>query len=383
MSEDKALVFTKRSRGPSTHVLLIGVGDYPHLERGSARRAKETLGLGQLSSPPASARHLADWFISSFDCADKPLASVGLLLSEPGARPSRYKVPSGEAITVPRATLAEAQDAAEEWIKRAGDPADRLIFYFCGHGYAAGMQNFYLLRDFGASDARPMEAAINYERLVTGMGSRKPDEQLLILDACRDDVELAARNPTGGASLLDVLPNERAGQSARARQCAIFSTELDGQARGRPNTPSLCASAVVKGFMGAAVKEARGGWYVTTPRLLEAINDFQTRALGESGAEQRGDSALFADINVRRFRAEPKVPVFVSRDDGQELKKATITCSGIDGKITLAKDVSGLEYEGELTAGRYDFRLQLKGADFGEARATVFPTHADVRVKQT
>ena len=50
-----ALVLDDQSPEPGTHVLLIAVGDYPHLKGGSAPKQFELhMGMGQLSSPPHS-----------------------------------------------------------------------------------------------------------------------------------------------------------------------------------------------------------------------------------------------------------------------------------------------------------------------------------------
>ena len=51
--------------GARTHVLVIGVGRYPHLKDGSGRVLENHYGLGQLTSPPLSAAAIADWFVGA------------------------------------------------------------------------------------------------------------------------------------------------------------------------------------------------------------------------------------------------------------------------------------------------------------------------------
>jgi hypothetical protein len=41
---------------PSTHVLVIGIGDYPHLAKGSGTLSTHAAGMGQLSLPPVLAQ---------------------------------------------------------------------------------------------------------------------------------------------------------------------------------------------------------------------------------------------------------------------------------------------------------------------------------------
>uniref|UniRef100_UPI003AF71AAD hypothetical protein n=1 Tax=Thiolapillus sp. TaxID=2017437 RepID=UPI003AF71AAD len=68
---------------PATHAVVIGVGAYPHLNGGDPAALTDLHGgLGQLSSPPVSARTITDWLLDSFNNPDKPLASVSLLVSE-------------------------------------------------------------------------------------------------------------------------------------------------------------------------------------------------------------------------------------------------------------------------------------------------------------
>lgn len=69
---------------PQTHAIIIGVGDYPHLRNGSAfreRPATSTMGLGQLTSSPISAKAFSDWMVNNFNNPNAPLGTVELLLS--------------------------------------------------------------------------------------------------------------------------------------------------------------------------------------------------------------------------------------------------------------------------------------------------------------
>ena len=67
--------------GPATHAIVIGVGDYPHLNGGAERKTQDHENMGQLTSPPVSARQFASWLIESFHHPAKPLATVSLMLS--------------------------------------------------------------------------------------------------------------------------------------------------------------------------------------------------------------------------------------------------------------------------------------------------------------
>src|SRR6476646_2588981 len=71
---------------PGTHALVIGVGKYAHLAGGEAPVANPD-GMGQLTSPPISARAFALWLRTDYCDKAKPLASLSLLLSEADSEP--------------------------------------------------------------------------------------------------------------------------------------------------------------------------------------------------------------------------------------------------------------------------------------------------------
>ena len=71
----------------AVHGLVIGIGDYPHLLGGSGPLTPSHDGMQQLSSPPVSARAVADWLIADFRHPERVVGSVALLLSENPAAP--------------------------------------------------------------------------------------------------------------------------------------------------------------------------------------------------------------------------------------------------------------------------------------------------------
>jgi hypothetical protein len=75
-----ATVYSRRFNGAATHAIVIGVGHYPHLPGGKGRpKFRAHGGMGQLKSPPESARVIARWLIENYAHPDKPLATVSLL----------------------------------------------------------------------------------------------------------------------------------------------------------------------------------------------------------------------------------------------------------------------------------------------------------------
>ena len=81
-----ALFFDQIQQEPQTHVLIIGVGNYPFLSGGANELQQEFDGaqlLAQLSSPPISAEAFYQTAIELHESNSwiKPLGSVEVLIS--------------------------------------------------------------------------------------------------------------------------------------------------------------------------------------------------------------------------------------------------------------------------------------------------------------
>jgi len=376
---DPALVYLRDpGNKPGTHVVAIGIGTYDHLKDGSGPQTRHHLDMEQLTSPPASARAVATWFIDHFDCDEAPLASVSLVLSEP--QPAVFQA-DGKQRTVPRGTYAEVQAALDAWIERASvDTKSRVIFYFCGHGLAAGTENLYLLRDYGSDKNDPMTGALNYTRFKLGLGSRKPSTQFLLFDACRSSPAFAKWNGDGGQRVFAVDNELRLGVAEPMLQCPLFSTELDSKARGRPNEPTFCATAFIQAMNGASAQRENGQWYVTTHRMEDALTMMQNRALAKLGVggiiKQDATSNGFSKFRLRKFKnqKEPEIPVFLLLNGQAQLADMRIFATRTGG---ASRPLQGLETV--LTPGEYEFRAeQADGTVVASKTEIVFPISVDV-----
>ena len=319
--DDRSLVHHVDLGGAAgTHVLAIGIGHYDHLPNGGGTPTQHHLNLKQLTSPPASARKVATWFIEKFDCSDKPLGSVSLVLSE--AAPASITNPrTGQQFTVPTGTTDEVREALKAWLVRADNPDSRIILYFSGHGFAEGLDNLYLLRDYGKDSEDPLLGALNYQKFLTGLSHRKPSNQFLLFDACRSADPMVSLNRTGGQAIFGANPAGRLGLAQSMQQCPVFSTELDRLAFGVANEASLCARAFIRAMSGACSKRVGGSWYVTTDRIVEALSDLQNRELrnanqaikakASEAMKQAADANSHARIPLRKMQGVPSIPVFV------------------------------------------------------------------------
>jgi hypothetical protein len=318
--------------GAATHALVIGVGSYPHLLGGKKRLCDDNEGLGQLTSPPVSARAFADWLIQHFSNPAKPLASVALVLSEEanvvrGAVSSYIHPRTGRVSTLERASIDAIQTAVTEWKARADTRGDNMtIFYFCGHGIAQGSDAALLAEDFGVKNDNALDGAIDFRKFHLGMNRCAASQQCYFVDACRasSDMLLETRD-YAGRPLIQITRNARRGMPMR--QAPVFYGSLAGaSAYARLNLPSVFTEALIKSFNGAGSDDEEGDWRVNTTRLLDALDYFMRREF-EVGGKPVQVPAIGDQSKVQiHYVRQPSIPVEVSCVPDNATPKAHLAC---------------------------------------------------------
>lgn len=255
--------------GPQTHVLIIGVGRYPHLSAGAGPLNFVMQGLGQLKSPPISARALADWFTGgSYRNTDAPLGSVELLLSD--SADQNYQPPGANAsIAVAAASMNSIEAAFNDWEGRCNTDANNIaIFYFCGHG----LQNdsmLLLAEDFAANKNNPWSRAIDFTRTFRGMACNQAQTQYYVIDACRQFSSNLLHRDAVGVPLKEFV----FGQQKLRTAPTLFATGNGLPAFGDGARVSRLTAALLKALSGggAKIEEGDKNWYVDTERLGAAV----------------------------------------------------------------------------------------------------------------
>ena len=183
---DRFLVHEVPTGQRSMHALVIGIGQYPHLLGGGGDITDSHDGMNQLTSPPVSARAMADWLIQEFNHPDFPGRTVSLLLSEKPKK--KYKNPATDARhNVKPATYANVKDAIYDW-KGRGDQHtdDMLVFFFCpGHGISEGESMVLPMADFGSDPHNAYEHALDFLSVYDGMAQTRAHHNAYFVDACR------------------------------------------------------------------------------------------------------------------------------------------------------------------------------------------------------
>ena len=178
----------KISNQPQTHVLIISVGRYIHLNGGSSPSPLDNpMGMGQLYSPPVSGRDFANWIENEYNNPASPVGSIEFLISDHNYH--KYKTKNEEEKNIEKATLNNVEKAFMRWYERCNsNPNNIAIFYFCGHGIEKNNLAL-LLEDFGEDydkNKKLFKNSINFQANRLGMFTHcQAQTQLYFIDACR------------------------------------------------------------------------------------------------------------------------------------------------------------------------------------------------------
>lgn len=355
------LVHDVRRRSPQTHVLIIGVGDYPHLRQGTEQETVDSDGMGQLSSPPISAFAFAAWVISRFNNPHKPLGSVGLLVS---ARESRNFVnpASGIEYRPAVATAARIAEAIAEW-KRSGDadPENMLLFYFCGHGISAGVETALLASDYGANPDNSLDGAIDLRLLILGMDQCAATEQIYFIDACRSSSDTLITAQSSGRV---VVQTRRRDPSLPRRKCPTYYATLKGEAAyGVEGEPTVFTKALISALDKFGADDEEGDWRINTNKLADALDHLVARARATfPGLAQVPVSNDYSKFHVHYLNEAPEALVYLSCDPPADLQGARITYStgGREPEVVPAPPPDAVHAEITLPSGSYDFEAVIR-----------------------
>jgi hypothetical protein len=371
-------VWESEGREPQTHAFLVGVGAYRHLLGGSGPLLDTPMGLGQLSSPPVSARAFADWLLATFNNPDCPLGSVEMVLSPH----SRYALPDGSETDVEPATIGNIKAAFKRWFDRCETNERNIaVFYCCSHGVQK--ENLALLaEDFGESPLTPFDGAIDFEATYLGMAGCKAGTQCYFIDSCRQVPTDVLEYLTVDAEAL-VAPMVRGLHPRDAP--VLYASARDARAYGLAHQTTRFTEALLLGFGGLGSWRERGRWVITTGRLAQAVVSTVERMNREPevppqhcqlGGESQGTSV------VHVLRGEPLVPVTVG---------CSPTCATADAELSLVKDDQIEHYreprpgdwEVSVKADKYDVHACFPAGSYRDRSGTLWalPPHTEERLE--
>lgn len=324
-------LLTRRGRSghePEVHALVIGVGDYSHLEGGNRRKFVHTGGMGQLDSPPLSAAKFCRWLMNDMRPQARVLGSVEVLCSGP----AHFVDATGQQVSPDRATMREVRKAAARWYAAAkSHPENLAIFYFCGHGVSSGDVHSLLLEDFGADRLDPFNSgAIDAEAFMDGLRQNDACSQLFLLDACRtvDHQSFGQFGTQRGAPVISGAPHANLGT---VHQAALWATALGFQAYGRTARESLFMEAMLASMNGAgSMQDVNDGSWVIQPDMLKRGIDFLVQRASGTQIQYATLDRHAQGFAVHVLAGDPVVPVKVSCRPADKTDETELRCSSGD-----------------------------------------------------
>lgn len=357
------LVFDKKVNGPATHAIVIGVGSYTYLPGGGSKKIyPKHEGLGQLTSPPFSAREFTNWLLTKYHNESTPLSSVNLFLSDPMS--NEYKDPNtGEIKEVERAKTGPVRKGIKDsWFKKGNKNKENLmIFYFCGHGISSGIRTLLLLEDFAKDETGPFQNSIKFDDgLWLGMDKCAARKQCYFIDACRSgSYALAQAYGDPGDPVIWGDEIVRTRDSPR-----YYSAVLGEGAYSRPNSPSFFTEALLRALNGAGSNDLEGPWQVTADWLAIGINYVMKTLFNE----QKCDSQV-TSLVLHQIEGKPVVPAVVScdpRDANEVAQLSYVKVNGAYEEVSRPK-AEKTDWVVDVEAGKYRFNAKFDGGLYGSS----------------
>jgi hypothetical protein len=300
----------------ATHAVVIGIGRYPWLIGGDADGDPDLAEkMGQLESPPRSARAMATWLIDRHNDPSAPLATVELLVSE--AAPEAFFRSDGVTFDVEGASKDQIVAALTRWRDR-GNLADgnSLVFYFCGHGVVKNPQLMLLAADFGSNSELPYTDAFWLEGMREGMLKNRATRQVYFVDACRVASGRLLKEYT---SPLDPVFSARPPYTPGLASATYYATVSGRPAYGRPTQVSLFTSFLLRALDGMAAEDDDGPWRVETTKIQRVLGDLSTHlALPEHYGLQTPTGGDQTSFGFHWPRAVPNVPFLLRQSDVED-----------------------------------------------------------------
>lgn len=311
---------------PQTHVFIIGVGGYPYIKGGTEEK-KQTLDcakkLGQLTSPPLSAKALYDTIINlhNKNAWIKPLGSVELLISPVGAEPF---IIAGEEVG--RADMENITDSFSSWLERCDSSADNVtLFFFCGHGVDK-VEHVLLAEDFGENTVQPWNGSFAFDKTRRGFYRCKASTQLFFVDACR--------LVTADMLMTDPSFNTLIDPHLTSTECNFDLTQkaaaYNEGAYAPINDVSYYTKALIQALEGGVLTKEEDEWTITQSSLATKMEKLIEIAYEGKVPEQRCSNRTSRSTDILRFAEAPIIDVVIDCSPKEAHDLAHLSYSGVD-----------------------------------------------------
>ncbi|MBA7687918.1 hypothetical protein ES703_96392 [subsurface metagenome] len=300
------------------HALVIGTSYYTYLPQNPGDPppdgVRETLGLGQATTPASSALAFARWLETEYHNPAAPMGSIRLLVS-----PSQEEKGRQDALANPEDTVLSSNTTNVKAALRVckldceKNRDNAAVFYVAGHGIMLSKDDsIVLLEDFGDPVENVLGCAMDIGAIWRGMSSQLiAKTQFYFVDACRIKPDVFSdyeTNPVGVT--LDVTEG---GTAAVAP--IFFGSAPRSFALGEPGRGTLFCQALLDCFALHGVKgpDNHERWTVTTASLLESLD----KRVAELAAAYHEEQKAFpggtpANEVFHVLPGPPEVPLHIS-----------------------------------------------------------------------
>jgi len=188
------------------------------------------------------------------------------------------------------------------------------------------------------------------------MSRNLPAKQIYFVDACRASSDTLIES----FAYAGRLPIQGGGMKP-AEAPVFYATIAGEQAFGKPNEPSIFATALMSGLKGAGADDSEGDWRVTTTRLKEAI-DYYVGQSFKSGAKraQVPPTDELTTFEILRVSDQPEVPVMITCDPETLNLEAELICESA-GVVHSRRAPNAEQWALPLPTGAYRFRAEFAG----------------------
>jgi|GEM_PF-3660525 len=367
-----------RIDGPASHVFIVGIDDYPWIDKINPDYAKT------LSTGCRSAVAFYDWITGRYTNRSAPLGSVRVLLS-----PCKGRKLDSVASKAAAATASNFLEDCSDWATALSKNRDNVgIFLFVGHGMGLGFDRRVLaLHDFGRHEIAPFQGSVSLDNIYAGMApsDRWPEvarTQFYFVDAGASLVAIPDYLERNTSHIFAVPFSTIADDRAAP---LFFSAAAGGHSYALQGGVTFFVEALLECLEGDGAEPARArgesqraDWVVTGLSLSRAM---QAKAQALSSRHEVNisfaTSGLIGDAVLQEIEGVPLVPVtiLVGAHDGGQRRVLEIT-SG-EGQEVISSNAVGetaAEFEKELRAGVY--QAILRPADPAEpVTAKLFLVH--------
>ena len=306
------------SNQPCMHALVIGTSYYTYLPQNPGDPppdgVRETLGLGQATTPASSALTFARWLESDYYNPDAPMGSIRLLVSPSQEEKDQHTALANSESTVLNANTNNVKSALRAWKQDCERNRDNVaVFFVSGHGVNITKDDsIVLLEDFGNPVENILGCAMDIGGIWRGMSNnRAAKTQFYFVDACRIKPSAFKKYEHTPAGVT--LDSE---ETTKVEAAPIYYAAAPSSfALGEPGRGTLFCQALLDCFKlhGVEAPDSNGRWVVTTSSLKNALEQ-RVSAIAESHDEEQvfDSGGRMRNRIFHVLREPPYVPLHIS-----------------------------------------------------------------------